>query len=380
MKNLKINLSLKILPSDQKVVMVRPGSNYHLYNQFLKNRVISPDAPFLTAKDKKNPLAQKNIEQQLARAVAYRSWQKKSKKNRDSPPPKDLESYKVGIEESLYSRTRLQNVTKKILWDLPEGTVIFVPASTLYGAAIIGELSSKDNDRVTFPGEGFRRIIQYTGREIYNIETFPMRSFPAEVTDVAKSPSVVQEYNGYAKERILRSYYGDYQLGSDVAMMEFEALKDKFDPITMARITALAASIEQFEITGKFIPPGDMIFSLSHRGDLEVHANINSKNGKLLVEGVKKVPHVLRALLLATSLVVSGQATADDVAKMLETGNFEVYNEKEVVKSEYVEATESSLVNFARAAGFSSTKEYIEALAESSKRTNGRVDGDAKIE
>lgn len=380
MKKIKINLSLKILPEDQTVVMIRPGSNYHLYNQFLINEVVSPDVPFLTATDGENPIFQVDIEQQLARAVAYRTWQKKSKKERENPPSKDLESYKVDLDASMHSRTRLFNVTEKILWELPEGTVVFVPASSLYGEAIVGELASREDKRVTFSGEGYRQSIKYLGRRLNNIKTFPMRNFPVEVTDVAKSPSVVQEYHDYAKERILRSYYGDYQLGSNVAMMEFEALKDKFDPITMARITALAASIEHYERTGNYVSPGDIIFSLAKFGNLEVHANINSKNGKLLVEGVRKVPHVLRALLLAATLVVSGEATADDVAQMLETGSLEVHNDKEAAKSEYIQATETSLVNFSKAAGFPTTKAYIEALAESATRTSGRVDGDAKVE
>lgn len=377
---IKIDLSLKILPDDQQVYMIRPGSNYHLFDQFVRHSVVAPDVPFLTLDDGMPPRTRSDIKPQLARAVAYRAWLRKSRGRRESPPTTRLDAYSLALDVSLQSRTKLLNVAEKVLWSLPAGAVIFVPASSLYGQAMIGELADNTEPRIGFNGTGTRKAISYMGRKLHNVRMFPMRSFPAEVTDVAKLTSVISEYEGYPKERILRAYYGDYQLGSNVAMMEFEAIKDKFDPITMARITALAASIENFERTGNYISPGDILFSLSDPGSLEVHANINSANGKLLVEGVRKVPHVLRSLLLVAALVVSGEASAEQVADLLDAGSVEISNHKESARSEFVEATEKSLINFAKASGNAGTKSYIEALAQSSERTGGHVDGGAKVE
>lgn len=380
MRKVKIDLRLKFLPKDQVVCMVRPGSGYHLYEKFHELSLIAPDVPFLEVEDGKSPSTIDNLEMQLSRAVAFRAWQKKGASKNERPPSKEADSYALEVDTPSQSRTRLLNVAESILWDLPEGAVVFIPASSLYGEALIGELASRDAPRISFTGTGFRSIIKYRGRTIKNLRRVPMRSLPEEVTDGARLPTVIQKIEGYAKERLLRTYYGDFQLGNDIAMMEFEAREDKFDPITMARITALAVAIEHHDRTGVYVSPGECLFKLSDSSSLEVHANINSPNGKLLLEGAKKTPHILRSLLLAASLVSSGQATAQEVTSSLQSGTLEVHNTKDTSRSNFIDATESALINFAKAAGAKSTEEYIAGLAESSSRTRAQIEGEATIE
>lgn len=378
MKKLHIDLALRLLPPDHPVYMVRPGAGYHLHHATLSNHALAPDFPFLNIENGSRPSSAKNLEAMLSRAVVIRSWGSTPTIRRGAMPTTQIDAYRLGQEESAANKTRLLNVAEAVLWELPKDSLIFVPADSLSGNAMTGELGGNQEKRMRFFGTGHRRKIEYLGRPIHDAKRHAMRALPDDVTDRAHERTAIVQYEGYARDRLLRAHYGDYQLGDDVAMMEFVSNSDRFDTATMARITALATSIDHFVKTGKFVEPGELLFGHKLATTSHVHATINSKDGKLLIEAEQVVPHVIRALVLASVFTLG--AGAEQSSSLLEKGNLEVTNSKTVDgQAHIVEAAENTLIDFARAAGKPSLKDLLTGLSDSYEASNGEVDGTAEI-
>ena len=129
MKRLQIDLELPVLAEDHPVYMVRPGRRYHLHESFLRAKAIAPDFPHLDAPDKQDPLKVQDLPAQLGRAIEFRDWSMKPEADRGYPPPTDLERYSTFHEDRARMRSLLMSASHEILWDLPDGALIFVPIS-----------------------------------------------------------------------------------------------------------------------------------------------------------------------------------------------------------------------------------------------------------
>lgn len=380
MSHVAIDLALKVLPKDHPVYMVRPGSGYQLFDQIAAYGAIVPDFPYLKVADAKPPSAARELDAQISRAIAIRQWLRRPLDERGPRPARNLDEYRLGHSDHTSTRTRLLNAAEQILWELPDDALVFIPSSTLAGTGITAVVGKRTAPRITILGDGNRNAITYLGRPIDDMKSQSMRALPEDVTDPVRSPIVTYQYDGYARDRLLRAHYGDYQLGGDVAMMEFISNSDRFDALAMARITALAHAIEHYVVTGTYQPPGDLLYKLATVPlSTQVHATINSRDGRLLIEGPQLVPHIMRALLLAGMLATT-PAAAQNVSTMMANGQLELKNTKASARDRAVTAaTERTLLDFATAAGQPSLTVLLQGLQESSESTDGEVDGSAKI-
>lgn len=380
MRRIAIDLALKVLPKDHPVYMVRPGSGYQLYHQVMSSEAIAPDFPYLNVPDGTPPSEAAEFDAQISRAVAVRQWLKQPLDDRGPRPSRKLDNYRLGHSDNTATRTRLRNAAQEILWNLPDGALVFIPSATLAGTGLTADLGKRTEPRITMEGDGNRNAIKYLGRPIHAMKRQSMRALPEDVTDPVRLPMVTFQYEGYARDRLLRAHYGDYQLGTDVAMMEFISNSDKFGAISMARLTALAHAIEYFVVTGKYQAPGNLLYKPAAVAlETQVHASINSKYGRLLIEGPQMVPHIMRALVLVCMLA-NTSVSADDLSGMMVNGQLELSNSKATRKDVKVtEATERTLLDFAAAAGHPSLTILLKGLLESSESTEGEVDGTAKL-
>lgn len=380
LKKLSIDLALKVLPLDHPVFMVRPGMSYHLLRRVHKFEAIAPDYPFLSVPDGVAPSNAEDIEAQTSRAISIRQWANTPHVHRERMPTANLDAYRLGHSENKASRTRLNNTADEILWDLPDGALIFVPAPALSDIGFTAELAKNTDPRVIMSGDEHRSSVKYLGRSLHGLQQILMRNLPEAVTDRVRDRVVSARYEGYARDRLLRAHYGDYQLGHDTAVMEFIANDEKFDAKTMARVTALAETIERFIATGQFDEPGNLLYASNGRVQSQVHATINSKGGRLLIEGPQMVPHIIRSLLIVAQLA-GPAASADELSDLMHRGSLGLKNSKGDASSiEIVEAAERTLIDLAVTAGQPSLKVLLEGLADSTESSKGRVDGTAAIE
>ncbi|MEP3200098.1 MAG: hypothetical protein ABJO57_19635 [Lentilitoribacter sp.] len=379
MPNLEIDLQLPILPEDHSVFMVRPGWRYYLYADFLASEAVAPDFPYLELADKTSPAYIKELQNQLGRGIEFRDWLKTAKDERGFPPSKNIDDYGLNHEDRIRMRNRLQSTAQEVLWDLPDNSLIFIPAKRLDETAMTGELSPKLSPRKLITKKFDDAEIKYLGRSLLGAKRIPMRVFPEDVTDVPKlSGLTTYKFEGYARDRLLRAHYGDYQLGDKISMMEFISGDDRFDARALARLTAISDVLDNFLKTGKVVHPGDFLFSADGISGAEVHARINSKDGRVLVEAYNFTPHLLRALLLIASM--ANPISAQELINRANSSEIKVSNSAPI-HSKYdivTDATEQSLRNFAREAGVKNLGDILENLRKSSEITKGNITGSAK--
>ncbi len=375
---LRIDLKLPVLPENHPVIMVRPGRGYHLHASFLRSNAVAPDFPFLDARDGKAPTEAREFASQLGRAIEFRDWMTAPEYDRGPPPSSDLERYSTFHEDRAQMRSMLASAASEILWNLPDNALIFVPSASLEGTAMTGEIASKLSPRAAMQGTGFRSSVRYLGRNLSGVKKFPMRILPTEVTEASRSSGLTTyKFEGYARERLLRAHYGDYQLGNQVAMMEFVSDDERFDARALARLTAISDLLDHFLTTGNIEHPGLFLFSATGSSGAEVHARINSRGGRLLVEATNYAPHLLRALLLIATM--DSPVTAQDLEFLAQSDSIEVSNSSVSNAQDAVvaAATEQSLRDFAREAGVGTLGAILENLRRSQEVTKGIIDGSA---
>lgn len=380
MKSLEIDLKLPILREDHPVIMVRPGRGYHLHSAFLAAEAVAPDFPFLDVPKGQQPVHARDLQAQLGRAIEFRDWSMRPEEERGLPPPSDLERYATFHEDRSQMRSLMTSAAQEILWELPDNALIFVPSANLEGMAITGELAPRRKKRKVLKGARHRSSIKYLGRSLIGARSFPMRVLPSDVTEVPRaSGQTTMRFEGYARERLLRAHYGDYQLGDKVAMMEFISDNDRFDARALSRLTAISDLLDHYLTTGNIQHPGMFLFGADGFSGAEVHARINSKGGRLLVEAANHAPHLMRALLLIA--VMKNPVSAQELEGLANSSSLKLTNSasSSAQDARVTASTERSLRDFVREAGVPNIEAILENLRRSYEVTDGVIDGTAAV-
>lgn len=374
MQPLKIDLKTRTLVTVPQVYMVRPGQKYHLFDACIDNQVMIADAPFLSIADGHGvPVADK-IAPMLERALAYRSWGNESPKKRGQRPSEDLDHYRTFLSTpgGKAKRTRLRNAADDVLYRIPDKSLIFIPAPSLSHFALLGEAGPRNIPRSVISGTGKRKKIQYPARKLERVKLVPMRDLPPVVTEPVGTISVVNEFEDYASERLLREYYGDYQRGVEASVTEFMNEADNLDSRVLAQMIALSMSLEHHMKTGNYVSPSEMIFGNHRVTAPKFHARVNSKDGKVHVETSTLVPHVLKSILLvaaATAIPISIATQA------LTTGAFDISNTAIQQGPEIVLPTQNALADYAASAGVNDLSDILEKLRVEIRQNEGKIDG-----
>jgi len=376
---LHIDLATRTLPADPKVFFIRPGAHYHLFEQFVKNDAIAPDTPFLETPDGHGLKTSNQDASMLERARVLRKWGETSNKKRGPRPTTDLDAYRTFLEDRgpRMARTKLRNVAHKVLWNIPEGSLIYVPSSSIANDAMLCEMGSQTAPRVSFEGGGKRRTLEYLGRPVCNVRLIPMRFFPREVTEPQGTQRAVFEFYGYAEQRILRTYYQDYQVGDVTSVVGLGNKSDRFDARIAAQIIALAMSIQHHSETGEFIHPKDMLFGNRVFSAPELHARVNSSDGQVQLEGTGHVQHVLKTFLIASGLVGTGAAIT--LGTLMATGQFDLANSAQQTGMDIIDATRGATIDYASAANAENVNEILDNLRSGLNEVQGDVGGTAEI-
>ena len=370
---IRIDLRTRTLPEEPDVFLVRPGASYHLYDSVRRSDAIAVDVPFLEVPNGQAVPAASEIQPMLERGRVLRNWAGQSESKRGPQPSRSLDSYRTFLDDRgpKMARTKLRNAANTVLWDIPDNSLLFIPASTLGGRAILAEAGKRKAPRETVYGSGSRSRMVYLARPLVDVAEVPMRDLPPEVTDPGQKLLVHNQFEGYAKERLLRTYYGDYSRGQDVNVVEFVAGSEEFDTKVIAQVSALAMSIEHFVTSREFISPEEFVFGYPDMRGPQLHARINSSDGKAQVQDSTLVPHVVKALLLLSGGAIAGAV----VAASLVSGDVSIENSALQGGGNIAEASQLALIDYAAAAGTDSMASIVENLRASIERSEGEVDG-----
>lgn len=380
MPTLKIDLSTRILSDDMKVYLVHPGARYTFYHTVLERQLLPVDVPYLELEDGKGVPQPAHIAPMLERARLMRKWAKRPLAESDKPrPPLDLDFYRAGLEAEAGAqgaRTKLRNSAEKILWTIPEGSLIVIPAQRITEFALIAEAGPRDAIRETVVGTDQYHGMKFPTRQLSNLKKIPMLALPGSVVASARSTSIIEEIDGHAEDQLLRLFYGDYQRDSEYVAGVI-ANTDDFDALVLGQMIDLHVAIDHFLRTGEVLAPGRALYDTKVKKAPNLHATINSPDGRAFLESSGVATFAVKLLMIVAASGVGLAAAGSLIA------NAEVVLEnsaQQMVDPELMTASANALVDFFATSGYSNYNEYLEALQNGLERNATTPTGTAVIQ
>jgi hypothetical protein len=380
MPTLKIDLATRILDDKMKVHLVHPGARYSFYNHVLEQNVLPVDVPFLEVANKQTIPDADKIALALERARMMRRWAKRPKADAaELRPSMDLDHYSTGLmmeAGAQGARTKLRNAAQQILWDIPGGTLVIVPAKGIHSSALLVELDSRQADRKTVMGHGHYAGLKFVARSLRVVAKVPMLALPHKVLEKVRSTSVVQEIDGHTEDQVLRLAYGDYQRDSEY-VAGVMAQTDDFDALVLGQMIDLHVALEHFLQTGVALEPGRALYTRNIANAPHLHANINSPEGRASLESNGIATFALKLLAIAAASGIALTVAGDLIAQ----GHLIVENSaNEGGDTAVIQASANALTDFFATSGHNNYKEYLEGLQDGLNRNATSPQGTAEVQ
>lgn len=381
---IKIDLSSPVIKKDRPVYMLHPGKGYHLFGRFIANRAVALDIPNINVKDNSDPAKAPDIDQQINRARAIRDWLSLNQSDRDSTKVDlDIDYYK-GREKRRNHDTYIDYL-KNLLWDMPKGSVIFVPAPDLSLKGFFCELGSKEESRVLFHGSRNAKYFTYLGRPILNIKYVEMRFVPQDVIDEKSRNSVITELSEILSERMYRLYYGSFIISGSVNQMEVDVPTHTFRPGDSNIINALANLVEDNlqkaeankknpheEIEGTSL--SDAAFLAFDESELRMHARLNSEG--VLQIAAKSITPILVSIFLTFGTNVKAQEIIDAI----DNDQIIIDNSKCPEEKELIAEVKAGLFSVIKMMGEDGVADVCRRVSQLQKRTGVTTDVSIQVE
>lgn len=374
---LTIDLATRVLSDKMQVHLVRPGAGYAFYPLIMSQQVIPVDAPFLQLTDGKAVPPAGKIASELERARVLRIWANSSKSSRGPRPSTGIEGYRLDLADPrrASTRTKIRNAAQKVLWTIPGGTLVVIPPRSLAGNAVLAEISSRKDPRVTVKGFGPNSGLSYPARSLRNLKLVPMRELPEQVIKSSRTVRVVEKLSGHGEDRILRLYYGDYQrAGSRVAGLI--AGTEDFDARVIGQMIELHMAVEHAITNRSALKPGQALFDPSVQASPFFHGRVDSPDGRTHLESSSIATLVVKLFLV----VAAAGLSPAEAARAIESDCVTILNNASGDEQQIIDASREALVDFANITGHQCVATYLEALQDGLNRNDASISGDATIE
>ena len=308
--------------------MIRSGKEYRLFDRFIEMQAVAPDLPELDIPDGRAPLDDPTIDDQIKRARALREWAMLPYNRSEDKPTTDLEFYKD--EEKKKQHGMFVNAAQHVLWEVPEGSLIYVPNPSFLHSGLFGEVVSPSEKRLRFRGEKRMLDFSFEGRRMTNVRLLPMKKLPERLLELKKARVGVTQLEREEKLLLYRQYYGDFAIHEGRVQAEVRTTKDYFSPIDATVVSAFANMVqENLNRLGQanvgeleFVDIREAAFMDRSVDGLLIHAEIDSP-GKIQVYGRGLAPLVFK-VILALFLAVPPH----DLVSHAQTNNIEVSNSR----------------------------------------------------
>jgi len=367
----RFDLKTPVVPEGQRVYMLHPGKNYHLFKKFIDNECISTDLPNLKLKDGVSPKAVRSLDAQIKRARALRDWLALSANHRKR------EEYSLKLDDYSVDPTRrfhesYKETLTQVLWDLPAGTRIFVPNPAFNKDGFFCELKNATEERIEFNGPRVARDFTYVGRPVRNIQSVSMRLVPPEVFENKSRTTILTELDYHESEKLFRLYYGSFSIPGSLTQTEVDIPSEVFRPADANVINGLANFLEEnlqrlergeTKATSFY----DALFLAFEEAELQIHARLNSKG--IFQIAAKTVAPALLALFISVPATMSDDA----FAKILKQRNVEVENTSCPDDKEFPRLIEDRLYGIIDMLGEKDISDICKRVRDFKKRTGAKV-------
>ena len=316
----------------------------------------------------------------LERAREMRKWAKRPQSEDAQPrPPMDLDHYRIGLNAesgAQGARTKLRNSAQQVLWTIPGGSLVVIPAQRITDSALLAELVSRKQPRQIVRGRDHYKGMDFLARPLRNLKKVPMLALPGSVVSSARSTRIIEKIDGHAEDQLLRLFYGDYQRDSDYVAGVI-AHTDDFDALVLGQMIDLHVAIEHFLRTGIALKPGRSLYESSITTVPHLHATINSPDGRASLESSGIATFAVKLLMI---VAVSG-VTLTVAGDMIANAQVVVENSaQQQVDDVLLKASANALVNFFATSGYPSYTEYLEGLQKGLERNATTPTGTAVIQ
>ena len=293
-------------------------------------------------------------------------------------PAQNLDHYRVGLNlkaGAKGARTRLRNAAQKILWDMPEGSLVVIPQKGITGQAILAELGAPNAARDRVHGQDHYAGLTFLARPVKILNRVSMLALPADALGAARSTRAVQNIGGQSEDRILRLAYGDYQRDRDF-VAGVMSNNENFDALVLGQMIDLHVAIEHFLEKREVLDPGRVTWAPAVNSAPHLHATINSPDGRASLESQGMATFAVKLLGIVAasgiSLAIAGRLIAE--------GHIDVMNSKEPDGStKEIQASADALTDFFATSGYSSYNEYLTGLQNGLERNATKPQGTAEI-
>ena len=306
--------------------MIRSGKEYHLFGRFIEKEAVAPDLPELSITDGMAPLDDPTIDDQIKRARALREWAMLPYSRSDVKPTTDLEFYGDQLKKSHHRM--FVNTAQHVLWEVPTGSLIYVPNPSFLGDGLFGEVVSPSENRPRFLGERRMKAFLFQGRRMTNIRRLPMKRLPDHLLKLKKSRVGVTQLRREDNLLLYPQYYGDFAIYQGHVQTEIKTTKDYFSPADATIVSAFANMVQENldRLTSgdgqDFLSIEEAAFVDWADGRIQIHAEIESP-GKMQIYGSTRAP-----IIFAAAIALFLAVPSHDIVRHAKENGIELINSR----------------------------------------------------
>lgn len=306
---IEIDIATRVVGPAEDMYIVRAGADFAFYDEFDKRSEVFLDFPSLGMRPGEKFPDRDDARAMVARSLAISEWVAWGRV--DAEPSRDLNHYKREIAGRRLGR--YVAAIKRLIFDLPVGSIIVVPGSGFYSNVLIGEITGPSRE-VEVKGYKGETVL---ARPVRWVAKRPKNTFSPEFGEALKARRSVTVLDRSLREEVLRAGYGQYVIGDlytarlETVSADFSTLDD-YDIQTIINFVAgaIAACDEGFEDEGQLSLLRALEFLRARRDIVpEFKSNINSPGFlRMFAEGTVPI-----AIAVVITAALHGVALADGI-------------------------------------------------------------------
>ena len=297
--------------------MVRPGSNYKLYNLFSESNGIFADLLGLELQQDVPFKEQDRINAQLHRARRLRAFRRADEPN---PPSRNLDDYSDYVDSR--SISQLYRILTGFFEQAQKGDLVLVPPLAFSQDTLIGELTTEPERHVTTRVPSLYGNEPLYGRSVRWLARLPKGKLSPYLLDLITKPNAFVLIRKDERLSIYREAYGSYILPGEyrarfnVRDPEFTTTDDLY---IQAFFNFVAANSRNIRLQNEVMGIRQAAFERLGDDAIELQSNINSP-GFLNLISANLAP------LVATALFALAVTIGPDAVAAAEQGTILVGN------------------------------------------------------
>ena len=199
---IEIDIATRIVSEKEAMYVVRPGANFSLYDDFVREQAVFLDFPDLPFSLEQRPPATNTVREIVTRSIAIRDWHLGKLAEEPSRDQKDYKGKAVNRRVGAYI-----GAIQRLYYELPEGTVLVIPSRTYIGDVLFVEITGPVEKREAaeaYPGEAMMV------RPIRVLAEKQKASLSQELRTALGQPTPVMQLAKELRDEILKITFKQY--------------------------------------------------------------------------------------------------------------------------------------------------------------------------